>query len=59
VFDDATNHATGQIFDEVQDGEDSAVRKRSLLPCGGKKKTVCVMFLGGMGFTNSMKKMRI
>lgn len=59
MFDDTINHATGQIFDEVQNGEDSAVRKRSLLSCGGNKKTVCVIFLGGIGFTDSVKKMRI
>lgn len=50
-FDDAVKHARGQTFDEVQKGEDKAVKARALLSGSGDKKTVFVVFVGGIGFT--------
>ncbi|KAH9220441.1 Sec1-like protein [Leptodontidium sp. 2 PMI_412] len=50
-FDDAVKHVRGQTFDEVQKGEDKAVKARSLLSGSGEKKTVFVVFLGGITFT--------
>ena len=44
-------HVRGQTFDEVQKGEDKAVKARSLLSGSGDKKTVFVVFLGGITFT--------
>ncbi|KAH6650850.1 Sec1-like protein [Chaetomium tenue] len=50
-FDDAVKHARGQTFDEVQKGEDKAVKARALLSGSGDKKTVFVVFVGGISFT--------
>ncbi|KAK3394187.1 Sec1-like protein [Podospora didyma] len=50
-FDDAVKHARGSTFDEVQKGEDKAVKARALLSGGGDKKTVFVVFVGGISFT--------
>ncbi|KAL2064773.1 hypothetical protein VTL71DRAFT_3912 [Oculimacula yallundae] len=50
-FDEAVKHVRGQTFDEVQKGEDKAVKARSLLSGSGEKKTVFVVFLGGITFT--------
>lgn len=50
-FDDAVKHARGQTFDEVQKGEDKAVKARALLSGSGEKKTVFVVFVGGISFT--------
>ncbi|KAK3906669.1 Sec1-like protein [Staphylotrichum tortipilum] len=56
-FDDAVKHARGATFDEVQKGEDKAVKARALLSSssgGGAaagKKTVFVVFVGGVTFT--------
>lgn len=50
-FDDAVKHVRGQTFDEVQKGEDKAVKARALLSGGGEKKTVFVVFVGGISFT--------
>ncbi|KAK3341757.1 Sec1-like protein [Lasiosphaeria hispida] len=50
-FDDAVKHARGPTFDEVQKGEDKAVKARALLSGGGDKKTVFVVFVGGISFT--------
>jgi hypothetical protein len=50
-FDDAVKHARGQTFDEVQKGEDKAVKARALLSGSGDKKTVFVVFVGGVSFT--------
>ena len=50
-FDDAIKHARGPTFDEVQKGEDKAVKARALLSGGGDKKTVFVVFVGGISFT--------
>lgn len=50
-FDEAVKHARGQTFDEVQKGEDKAVKARALLSGGNEKKTVFVVFVGGITFT--------
>ncbi|KAI1090743.1 small conjugating protein ligase-like protein [Rostrohypoxylon terebratum] len=50
-FDEAVKHARGQTFDEVQKGEDKAVKARALLSGGSDKKTVFVVFVGGITFT--------
>ncbi len=50
-FDDLVKHARGQTFDEVQKGEDKAVKARALLTGSGEKKIVFVVFLGGITFT--------
>jgi len=50
-FDEAVKHVRGQTFDEVQKGEDKAVKARALLTGGDDKKTVFVVFLGGITFT--------
>jgi lysine-specific histone demethylase 1 len=44
-------HARGQTFDELQKGEDKAVKARALLSGGSEKKTVFVVFVGGITFT--------
>ncbi|KAF4625777.1 hypothetical protein G7Y89_g12387 [Cudoniella acicularis] len=50
-FEEAIKHVRGQTFDEVQKGEDKAVKARALLTGSGEKKTVFVVFLGGITFT--------
>ena len=50
-FDEAVKHARGATFDEIQKGEDKAVKARSLLASSGDKKTVFVVFLGGITYT--------
>jgi hypothetical protein len=50
-FDEAVKHARGAIFDDIQKGEDKAVKARSLLANSGDKKTVFVVFLGGVTYT--------
>lgn len=50
-FEEATKHVRGQTFDESQKGEDKAVKARALLSGSGEKKTVFVVFLGGITFT--------
>ncbi|KAL2263240.1 hypothetical protein VTK26DRAFT_7659 [Humicola hyalothermophila] len=50
-FDDAVKHVRGQTFDEVQKGEDKAVKARALLSGSGEKKTVFVVLVGGISFT--------
>lgn len=50
-FDELLKHVRGQTFDEVQAGEDKAVKARALLAGSGEKKTVFVVFLGGVTFT--------
>lgn len=51
LFDDVVKHARGPAFDESQKGEDKAVKARSLLAGTGEKKTVFVVFVGGITFT--------
>jgi len=50
-FEEPVKHVRGQTFDEVQKGEDKAVKARALLSGSGEKKTVFVVFLGGITFT--------
>ncbi|KAI0482629.1 vacuolar protein sorting 33A-like protein [Xylariaceae sp. FL0804] len=50
-FDEAAKHARGPTFDESQKGEDKAVKARALLSGGSDKKTVFVVFVGGITFT--------
>lgn len=50
-FEDAVKQARGQTFDELQRGEDKAVKARALLSGNGQKKTVFVVFVGGVTFT--------
>ncbi len=50
-FDEAVKHVRGQTFDELQKGEDKAVKARALLSGSGGKKTVFVVFVGGITFT--------
>ncbi|KAH0562541.1 hypothetical protein GP486_002772 [Trichoglossum hirsutum] len=50
-FDDAVKHAAGKTFDEVQRGEEKAVRARMILNGQNERKTTVVFFLGGITFT--------
>lgn len=50
-FDEIVKHVRGQTFDEIQKGEDKAVKARALLSGSGEKKIVFVVFLGGITFT--------
>ncbi|KAI9834756.1 MAG: hypothetical protein M1819_002842 [Sarea resinae] len=49
-FDDVVKSVRGKTFDEVQRGEDKAVRARQILNGQGERKTVIVFFLGGISF---------
>lgn len=50
IFDDATKYVRGATFDEVQKGDEKAVKARQLLngSAGERNKTVVVFFLGGV-----------
>ncbi|EGZ77292.1 Sec1-like protein [Neurospora tetrasperma FGSC 2509] len=50
-FDDAVKHARGPTFDEVQKGEDKAVKARALLSGNDGQKTVFIVFVGGISFS--------
>nr|5BUZ_A Chain A, SM (Sec1/Munc18-like) protein [Thermochaetoides thermophila DSM 1495]5BUZ_D Chain D, SM (Sec1/Munc18-like) protein [Thermochaetoides thermophila DSM 1495]5BV0_A Chain A, SM (Sec1/Munc18-like) protein [Thermochaetoides thermophila DSM 1495]5BV1_A Chain A, VPS33 [Thermochaetoides thermophila DSM 1495]5BV1_C Chain C, VPS33 [Thermochaetoides thermophila DSM 1495] len=51
-FEEIVKHARGPTFDEIQKGEDKAVKARALLSgSSGDKKTVFVVFVGGITFT--------
>ncbi|KAI9784142.1 MAG: hypothetical protein M1839_002646 [Geoglossum umbratile] len=50
-FDDAVKNAGGKTFDEIQRGEEKAVRARQILNGQNEKKTTIVFFLGGITFT--------
>ena len=50
-FEDALKSVKGETFNKVQKGEDSATKSRQVLSGTGGKKTVVVMFLGGITFT--------
>jgi hypothetical protein len=50
-FDEAVKHVRGHTFDEIQKGEDKAVKARALLSGSGEKKLIFVVFLGGITFT--------
>ena len=50
-FEDALKSVKGETFNKVQKGEESATKSRQVLSGTGGKKTVVVMFLGGITFT--------
>lgn len=51
-FEDALRNVKGATFNKVQKGEEATVKARHMLVgAGGKPKTVVVMFLGGITFT--------
>ena len=51
-FEDALRNVKGATFNKVQKGEEQAVKARHMLAgTSGKPKTVVVMFLGGITFT--------
>ncbi|KAI9802416.1 MAG: hypothetical protein M1825_002800 [Sarcosagium campestre] len=50
-FDEAVKSVRGKTFDEVQRGEDRAVRARMILNGQSERRTVLVFFLGGITFT--------
>ena len=51
-FEDALRNVKGATFNKVQKGDEAAVKARHMLTgTGGKPKTVVVMFLGGITFT--------
>ena len=52
-FEDALRNVRGETFNKVQKGEDQAVKARHMLTggAGAKPKTILVMFLGGITFT--------
>ena len=51
-FEDAVRNVKGTTFNKIQKGEEQVVKARHMLAgTGGKVKTVVVMFLGGVTFT--------
>ena len=50
-FEDAVKNVKGETFNKVQKGEEQATKARQVLSGAGGKKTVVVMFLGGITFT--------
>ena len=52
-FESALSNVRGATFSKVQKGEDAATKARNMLQgnAGGKVKTVVLMFLGGITFT--------
>ena len=51
-FEEALRNTKGETFNRVQKGDEQAVKARHMLAgTGGKAKTVVVMFLGGITFT--------
>lgn len=50
-FEESVKHVRGATFDEVQKGEDKAVKARALLSGSSEKKTIVIVFLGGITFT--------
>ena len=50
-FEDALKNAKGETFNRIQKGNEQAVKARHMLAGSGAKKTVVVMFLGGITFT--------
>ncbi|KAK9495809.1 Sec1-like protein [Lipomyces doorenjongii] len=49
--DDILRNINGEHFDELQKGEERALRARAMLSAKKEKKTVVVFFLGGVTFT--------
>ncbi|KAL9118907.1 MAG: hypothetical protein Q9187_004536 [Circinaria calcarea] len=51
-FEDALKNIKGETFNKIQRGEEAATKARQILSgTGGGRKTVVVMFLGGITFT--------
>ena len=50
-FEDAVKNVKGETFNKVQKGEEQATKARQVLSGAGAKKTVVVMFLGGITYT--------
>ena len=52
-FEDALRNVRGETFNKVQKGEEQVVKARHMLTggAGAKPKTILVMFLGGITFT--------
>lgn len=50
-FEDVLKNVKGETFNRVQRGEDNAIKARHMLAGTGGRKTVVVMFLGGITFT--------
>ena len=50
-FEDALKSVRGETFNKVQKGEEQATKARQMLAGTGGKKTVVVMFLGGITYT--------
>ncbi len=50
-FEDVLKNVKGETFNRVQRGEEQAVKARHMLSGTGGSKTVVVMFLGGITFT--------
>lgn len=50
-FEDVLKNVKGETFNRVQRGEDHAVKARHMLAGTGGRKTVVIMFLGGITFT--------
>lgn len=50
-FEDALKNVKGETFNKVQKGNELAVKARHMLSGTGAMKTVVVMFLGGITFT--------
>lgn len=50
-FEDVVKNVGGKTFDEVQKGEDKAVRARMILDGQNEKKVTVVFFLGGITYT--------
>ncbi|KAI4163822.1 MAG: hypothetical protein LQ342_002595 [Letrouitia transgressa] len=50
-FEDVLRNVKGETFNKVQKGEEAAMKARHLLAGSGKEKTVVVMFVGGVTFT--------
>lgn len=50
-FEDALKNVKGETFNKVQKGSELAVKARHMLSGTGAMKTVVVMFLGGITFT--------
>ena len=50
-FEDVLRNVKGETFSRVQKGEEASVKARHMLTGSGKEKTVVVMFVGGITFT--------
>jgi vacuolar protein sorting-associated protein 33A len=50
-FEDVLKNVKGETFNRVQRGEEQAVKTRHMIAGTGGRKTVVVMFLGGITFT--------